>query len=377
VAAEAVLERLTLPARMNALLQGESLLNDASGLVLFRFAVALTGVFSAAAAIGTFGLLSLGGIVVGFVVARVGLIVIRRLNDSELIITATLLLATVSYIGGERLHVSGVLATVTTGLVLGWRQHADFTATTRIRAHAFWKVLVFLLESILFILIGLSLRGVLARVGGMQSAAHALAIPVLGVIAVVILSRFLWLFGSDLVRRCARRLGYANGAEPSYRVALVMSWAGMRGVVTLAAALSLPVTLPGRDLVLVSAFAVILVTVLLQGTTLGPLIRLMGLTGPHEEILRQKSEDLAWKAMTEAQYKAIANLSRQPDGSDRHPRLLEQYGYRLALRRNTRQTERHTSRSKWSISTSCWQRSMPLVLRCCVCIEPVRFTIGC
>jgi hypothetical protein len=151
----------------------------------------------------------------------------------------------------------------------------------------------------------------------------------------------------------------------------------MRGVVTLAAALSLPVTLPGRDLVLVSAFAVILVTVLLQGTTLGPLIRLMGLTGPHEEILRQKSEDLAWKAMTEAQYKAIANLSRQPDGSDRHPRLLEQYGYRLALRRNTRQTERHTSRSKWSISTSCWQRSMPLVLRCCVCIEPVRFTIGC
>jgi NhaP-type Na+/H+ or K+/H+ antiporter len=177
VAAEAVLERLTLPARMNALLQGESLLNDASGLVLFRFAVALTGVFSAAAAIGTFGLLSLGGIVVGFVVARVGLIVIRRLNDSELIITATLLLATVSYIGGERLHVSGVLATVTTGLVLGWRQHADFTATTRIRAHAFWKVLVFLLESILFILIGLSLRGVLARVGGMQSAAHALAIP--------------------------------------------------------------------------------------------------------------------------------------------------------------------------------------------------------
>jgi Na+/H+ antiporter len=333
VAAEAVLERLTLPARMSALLQGESLLNDASGLVLFRFAVAaaLTGVFSTTAAIGTFCLLSIGGAVVGLVVGRVGLMVIRRLHDSELTITATLLLATVSYVGGERLHVSGVLATVTTGLLLGWRQHSDFNATTRIRAHAFWKVLVFLLESILFILIGLSLRGVLSRVGGMQYAAHSLAVPVLGVIAVVILSRFLWLFGSDLLRRCARQFGYAKDVDPSFAVAMVMSWAGMRGVVTLAAALSLPVGLPGRDLVLVSAFAVILVTVLLQGTTLGPLIRLLRLTGPGDQILRQESEDRAWMRMTEAQYHAIATLSHQPDGSERHPRLLEQYGYRARV----------------------------------------------
>lgn len=112
---------------------------------------------------------------------------------------------------------------------------------------------------------------------------------------------------------------------------MVMSWAGMRGVVTLAAALSLPVCLPGRDVVLVSAFAVILVTVLLQGTTLGPLIRLLRLTGLSEEILRQKNEDLAWMHMTESQYKAIATLSRQPDGSERHPRLVEQYGYRARV----------------------------------------------
>jgi monovalent cation/hydrogen antiporter len=175
------------------------------------------------------------------------------------------------------------------------------------------------------------LRGVLARVGGMQHAARTLAIPVLGVIAVVILSRFAWLFGSDILRRCARRFQYGKGPEPSFAVATVMSWAGMRGVVTLAAALSLPVSLPGRDLVLVSSFAVILVTVLIQGTTLGPLIRWLHLTGPSEQILRQESEDRAWMRMTDAQFKAIEALSHRPDGSERHPRLLEQYGYRARV----------------------------------------------
>lgn len=333
VAAGAVLERLSLPGRMSALLQGESLLNDASGLVLFRFALAaaLTGAFSTTAAIGSFCLLTIGGAVVGLVVGQAGLFVIRRLHDSELVITATLLLAAVSYVGGERLHVSGVLATVTTGLLLGWRQHSDFTANTRIRAQAFWKVLVFLLESILFILIGLSLRGVLARVGGMEHALGALLVPVLGVVAVVILSRFVWLFASDLLRRGARRIGYGRGTEPSFAVATVMGWAGMRGVVTLAAALSLPDGLPGRDLVLVCAFAVILVTVLLQGTTLGPLIRLLRLSGPDEAKRQQESEDLAWMRMTQVQFEAIASLSRQPDGEERHPRLVEQYGFRARV----------------------------------------------
>jgi Na+/H+ antiporter len=327
VAAGAVLERLSLPGRMSALLQGESLLNDASGLVLFRFAVAaaLTGTFSTTAAMGSFCLLSIGGVAFGLAVGGVGLFVIRRLRDSELAITATLLLAAVSYVGGERLHVSGVLATVSTGLLLGWHQHSDFTAKTRIRAHAFWKVLVFLLESILFILIGLSLRGVVARVGGTEHAISNLVVPVAGIVVAVILSRFAWLFGSELVRRLARSEGC------SFASAAVMSWAGMRGVVTLAAALSLPAELPGRDLVLLGSFAVILVTVLLQGTTLGPLIRLLQLTGSGELKLRQDSEDFAWMRMTEAQFHAVASLSHQPDNSERHPRLLEQFRHRALV----------------------------------------------
>ena len=333
VAAEAVLEKLALPGRVNALLQGESLLNDATGLVLFRFAVvaALTGAFSATAAVGSFALLSVGGAAIGFVIGRVGLALIRRLPDSDLAITTTLLLAGVSYIVGERLHVSGVFSTVTTGLILGWHQHTVFSATTRIRSQAFWKVLVFLLESILFILIGLSLRGVLGRIGANPHTLTSLIGPVAGVVVAVIASRFVWVLGGDGLLRVAQALGVRLKAPPSLRVAAVMSWAGMRGVVTLAAALSLPNDLPGRDFLLVAAFAVILATVLIQGSTLGPLIKALQLVTPLELKQREESEDLAWMKMTAAQFASVAMQSRQQDGSERHPRLLEQYGHRAKV----------------------------------------------
>ncbi len=333
VAAEAVLERLSLPARLGALLAGESLLNDATGLVLFRFAVAaaLTGAFSTTAALGAFAVLTMGGIAFGLVVGQAGLSVIRRLPDSELAITATLLLTLTAYAGGEWIGVSGVLATVTSGLVLGWHQHSVFTAGTRMRAGAFWRVLVFLLESLLFILIGLSLRGVLARLAVTQDGLASLVLPVAGIMAAVVLSRFAWMFGGDLLRRLARRLGWRGGAEPSFAVAGAMSWAGMRGVVSLAAALSLPEHLPGRDLALACAFAVILVTVLLQGVTLGPLISLLRLTGPERSMPGTLDEDRAWRRMTDAQFLAITVLSRSPDGSERHPRLLEQYRHRAEV----------------------------------------------
>jgi Na+/H+ antiporter len=333
VAAEAILERLSLPSRLSALLQGESLINDASGLVLFRFAIAaaLTGVFSASSAVGSFFLLSIGGLAFGFAVGWIGLFVIRRLHDSELVIVASLLLAGISYIGADRLEVSSVLSTVTTGLMLGWRQHADLTASTRIRAHAFWKVLVFLLESLLFILIGLSLRDVIARLVALPDAGLRFLVPVIGVVVAVIVARFVWIFGADGVRRIGGLLGLGRNRAPSFRIAAAMSWAGMRGVVTLAAALSLPKELPGRDFVLVSAFAVILVTVVLQGATLAPLIRIMKLNPASEAQKRKASEDRAWMRMTDAQYQAIAAISRQADGSERHPRLLEQYRHRARV----------------------------------------------
>ena len=322
-----------MPGALSALLQGESLLNDATGLVLFKFAVAaaLTGAFSVTDALGSFCLLTIGGLAFGWAIGWIGIFVLRRLSGNELAITATLLLPVFSYIGGDRLGVSGVLATVTTGLLMGWHQHAVLSAAIRMNAQALWKVLVFLLEAVLFILIGLSLRGVLARVDVMAHAGRNIWLPVAGVVVVVIASRFAWLFASDILLRALRCLGFTRRAEPSFAVATVMSWAGMRGVVTLAAALSLPEALPGRDLVLVCAFAVILVTVLLQGTTPGPLIGWLQLTGPEEIARRQDNEDRAWQRMAEAQHGIIAALSRQADGAERHPRLLEQYAIRARL----------------------------------------------
>jgi monovalent cation/hydrogen antiporter len=333
VAAEAVLEGLRLPRRMIALLQGESLLNDAAGLVLFRFAVAaaLTGAFSIGEAMLTFGVLAIGGVLVGAVVGFVGTYVLRRLHDSQLAITVTLLLPWAAYIGGERLHASGVLATVTTGLLVGWHQHTTLSAGTRIRANAFWAVLAFLLESLVFILIGLSLRGVLARLGGAADAIETLLLPIATVIAAVILSRFVWIFASDLVRRLARSFLPASSPRSSFAVATVMSWAGMRGVVSLAAALSLPEGLPGRDFVLAATFSVILVTVLLQGSSLAPLIRLLRLTKGEMQAPGQINEDVAWSRMAHAQLAAVAAASRLPDGTERHPRLLEQYSYRARV----------------------------------------------
>lgn len=333
VAAGAVLERLSLPAHLTATLQGESLLNDASGLVLFRLAMAaaLTGAFSVTAAASTFVILSAGGVAFGLAVGWVGLAALRRLPDAELAILATLLLPAIAYIGGERIGVSGVLATVTAGILIGRRQHGVLSAATRLRAHAFWKVLVFLLESTLFILIGLALRDVLARITHGGGPGSVTWFAVAGVVAAVVLSRFVWMLGSFLVRLALYELKPGWLRRPTLAVATVMGWAGMRGVVTLAAALSLPTSLPGRDFVLVASFAVILVTVLVQGTTLGLLITGLRISGADDLASSQKNAHAARARMMQAQYDAIAEISRQGDGTERHPRLLEQYGRRAVL----------------------------------------------
>ncbi|PKA39520.1 Na+/H+ antiporter [Rhizobium sullae] len=332
VAAGAVLEKIRLPSRVSALLEGESLVNDASGLVLLRFAVAaaLTGSFSLPEAIGAFTWVTSGGVVLGLLVGWIGLWVIRRLRDGELIITATLLLAATSYIAAERLHCSGVLSTVTTGLILGFHQHEMFSAATRVQAQAFWKALVFLLESLLFISIGLSVRGVFERIGGFRQGADELIVPVTAVVATVILARFVWLLGTASLKRLLVFCGHPQKESTSLATTTIISWAGMRGVVTLTGALSLPAQMPGKDIVLIAAFAVIIVTVLVQGSTLAPLAKCLKV-GADEERLLQANEAAAWKRVAEAQYKAIQTFSPGLDGREKHPRLLEQYRHRAQV----------------------------------------------
>jgi CPA1 family monovalent cation:H+ antiporter len=329
VAAKAVLKNLPLPPRVLMLLEGESLVNDASGLVLFRFAVvaALTGSFSATAATASFVWLSVGGILAGVVCAAIGIFVTKRIRDADLIITWSFLISWMSYIGAEKLHVSGVLSTVACGMILGWKQHELFDAATRTRATSVWGVTVFVLESLVFILIGLSLRGVLSRLGG-ADAMMALLPATAAIVAAVILARFAWIFPSTYLARWLFAKLRARDPSPPLSVPFIMSWAGLRGVVSLAAALSLPEEFPGRDFILAVTFAIILVTVLVQGATLAPLVRYLlkgtSVTPHHSEL----SEAQARARVAEAQFAAVERLSANADGTHRHPRLYEQYTHR-------------------------------------------------
>ncbi len=332
VSARAVLQSVKLPRRLSTLLEGESLINDATGLVLFRFAVAaaLTGTFSLGAATGEFLLLAIGGIVVGAAVSGIWMLLLQRLQDEHLIVAASVLLCWAAYVAAETIHVSGVIATVTAGLVFGWFQHTIFSARVRLRGAAFWKVMVFIFEAFIFILIGFSLRGVLERVGGLGVVIEQMAVPVLAIVLAMTVARFLWIFGSDALLSALKTMGVRRARPLGAPAATVLSWAGMRGVVTLAVALTLPETVPGRDFMLVAAFAVILVTVLLQGTTLGAVIRLCGLVedeGSGAKLTASQAE----AAMMEAQRKAVEALAYDGEGKLVHPQLLDTFTRRARM----------------------------------------------
>jgi Na+/H+ antiporter len=326
VSARAVLQRVRLPRRLTTLLEGESLLNDAAGLVLFRFAVAavLTGSFSLAEATGSFVALVVGGVAVGGGIGALWVLLLRKLGDDHLMIAATLLVCWSAYIAGELLHVSGVIAVVAAGLTCGWYQHTVFTARVRIRALAFWQVMVFLLEAAVFMLIGFSLRGVLDRMGSPAAVLDAVGEPVALIVLAVLVARFAWVFGVDAVLALLRRAGWTRVEPLGPRAATVIGWAGMRGVVTLAVALSLPAEMPQRDLMLVAAFAVIFVTVLLQGTSLGLVIRW---AAPREDTRAAPPLDLdaAERAMFAAQLVAVERRAYGADGDLIHPKLLSRY----------------------------------------------------
>jgi Na+/H+ antiporter len=326
VSARSVLQRVKLPTRLQILLEGESLLNDASGLVLFRFAIAagVTGLFSATAAIGDLFLLALGGALVGIVVGAAWVVLVRRLRDEYLMIAATTLLCWTSYLLGEFVHVSGVIATVTTGLIASWNHSTVLSASTRMRGSSFWTVMVFLMEAAVFILIGLSLRGVVERSGGLSVVLATEGWQMLAVLVAITLARFAWIFGSDIAIKMGNLMGLKRYKPLGIAGSTVLSWAGVRGVVTLALALSVPEGFPGRDFILVTSFAVILVTVLVQGTSLGLVINWARLTEPAEE-MPHLNLNQAEAAMAQAQLITIEKLAYDNAGTLIHPMLLDRY----------------------------------------------------
>ncbi|NOG69226.1 Na+/H+ antiporter [Roseicella sp. DB1501] len=283
VAAEAVLQRLRLPKRIVTVLQGESLVNDASSLVLYRLAVAAAVARDSIMPLDgglTFLLLGAGGIAIGWAVGRLTIAAMRRLDDPMLEVTTSFLAAYAAYLAAESAGVSGVLAVVTAGLAMGQAQHTLLTSRSRLSAQAVWGFVEFVLNSLVFILIGLQLNQVLSDIAG-KGATQLLLIGG-AIAATVILSRFLWVFPSSWLTRLIPAIA-RHDPVPSWRHATVLSWAGMRGVVSLAAALALPLEIPERDLLVFLAFVTILATLVLQGTTLEWLIRRLGLEEPPPE----------------------------------------------------------------------------------------------
>ena len=282
VAATAVFRRLGIPRRLIALLEGESLLNDASALVLYSAAITarVTGEFSARSALGDFFYDALGGITVGIVVAYAVHLVSRLTRDSVSNVALTVLAAYISWILGEKVGASAVLSCVACGLTMRRHFLTGGSSATRVQTAEVWGLFVFVLNGFIFVLLGLEWPRLAVDLppGGLRN----IALATVAVCATVILVRLAWLplmtYGMRLVSPRSRR-----GPPPPRGWILMAGWTGMRGIVTLAAALAVPSisitgeSLPFRGRIVIISFAVILVTLVLQGLTLAPLIRWLGL----------------------------------------------------------------------------------------------------
>ncbi|MFO1512857.1 MAG: Na+/H+ antiporter [Verrucomicrobiota bacterium] len=314
VAASAIAQRLYLPKRLITILEGESLVNDATGLIAYRFALAAaaTGSFSIGQASISFTLVVLGGVGTGLAVGWIFGALLRWIHD-DLIDSVLLLLAPyAAYLSAEQLHASGVLATVTTGIWLGARSPELLSASTRLTAGAFWNTLVFLLNGAVFMLIGLQLPEVVKNLHAhtwseLLSAAALLC-------GVVIVTRIIWVFPGAYLPHWLKLKIRTREPMPPLRNVAILGWSGMRGVVSLAAALAVPHTLsngvafPQRDLILFFTFCVILVTLVGQGLTLPWLIRRLRVsTGRSDE----ESEREARRATAHAALARIEKLATQ------------------------------------------------------------------
>lgn len=308
LAATAIARRLGVPRRLTAGIEGESLINDGSALVIYRTAVAaaIGGSFDLLHASGEFVVNVAGGIAIGLVVGYALVPVFRRARvDPLLVVTISLCNGYLAYIPAEELNVSGVLAAVTTGLVLGWYSPTISDAATRVSGYGFWEVLVFLLNALLFVLVGFQLHQILDE----QERATATLIGLgAAVSAAVILTRLAWLNTMPFVIRALDRRPAQRLRRVGWRARMVVAWAGMRGAVSLAAALALPLDFPERDLVVFLALSVIFATLVVQGLTLPALIRRLGVRDDGEE---EAAEELvARRAATDA---AIARVEELRD----------------------------------------------------------------
>ena len=273
VAATAIFQRLGVPRRIVTILEGESLVNDATALVIYRFAVvaAAVGSFSLADATGAFVFALLGGAIVGLALGFVLDRMAERVSETALIVAITLIAPYLAYLPAEALGVSGVLAAVVAG---AFTRHAmrHTSSDARVVGEAVWQIWLFLLNGLVFFLLGLQLRTVIRQV----ELTPDTVVATIAIVLAVVLSRFVWAFPGTYLPRLIPKVRNAE-SRPPVRAVVVVAWSGLRGVVSLAAALALPIGFPGRDLILFITFTVILATLVGQGLTLPLVIRALGL----------------------------------------------------------------------------------------------------
>ncbi|HEX4076981.1 MAG TPA: Na+/H+ antiporter [Candidatus Acidoferrales bacterium] len=336
IAATSIASRLGMPKRIVQVLEGESLLNDATGLLALEFTTAMlvTGrtpsLFE-----GAWRLLYLifGSIAIGLVAGKLIHMLVLRIVDAPIEITISLIAPYFAYLAAESAHASGVMATVACGLYLGHKSSLFLSTGARLTGEAVWETLVFVLNGFVFLLLGFQLPYIRADI----HTHHLGKLVLLGLLfsGVVILLRFLWVYPGAAISYAIRRsLLHQHETVPKAKALFVVSWTGMRGVVALAAAISLPKLLdsgaafPGRNLMIFLTFCVIFVTLVLQGLTLPALIRRLGLAG---QAGRNEEEEEARRDMVKA---ALAYLEHGRDdaseeGAPVYEELIRLYRRRL------------------------------------------------
>ncbi|WP_438865838.1 Na+/H+ antiporter [Paractinoplanes atraurantiacus] len=358
VAALAVGRRAGLPGKLITLIQGEGLLNDATALTILTVAIAAAngGHFSVPSAIGEFFLMAIGGVVAGVVVAFV-IRQLRHIRQDPLTANAiSLATPLAAYILAESVHVSGVLAVVIAGLIIGHDSPRYSGAASRLQTSAVWRLVDFLLEGIVFLLIGQQLPTVVDELSNYSMSTIIIAVSV--TVGVTLILRPLWLILTQLLPRSLHaRLGGEDFEGPRSEQALTgrevtaLSWAGTRGVISLAAIFTLPASVPNRELLHFCAFVVVLVTLLGQGLTFAPLVRMLGLRANHADDARERNE--ARSAAVRAALDRLENIQEEQhdhveDRAIENMRKqleirLERYSKRLDMLENAESDEVPTS----------------------------------
>ncbi|MFC7531941.1 Na+/H+ antiporter [Actinoplanes sp. GCM10030250] len=353
VAALAVGRKVGLPPRIVTLIQGEGLLNDATALTILSVAVAAAkgGNFSATSALGQFVIAAVGGVAVGMTVAYVNRVLSRPLGRDPLMANAISLATPFgAYLLAEQIHVSGVLAVVVAGLIVGHDTPRSASGAGRLQTSAVWRLIDFLLEGLVFLLIGQQLPAVIRGLAAYETSTIVIAVAI--TVGVVLLLRPLWLvLTQSLPRSLHTRLGVDKAEDedddpemtaPSARderltgrEVIALSWSGTRGVISLAAIFTLPVVLdngepfPDRDLLLFCTFVVVLVTLVGQGLTFAPMVRALGLSANENDQARLRNE--ARSASVEAALASLDDLEAQ-EHDDIHSHVIENMRGQLRTR---------------------------------------------